>query len=145
MKNMIIGMVIGGVVLVGGSFYAGMKYAQSQRGGGGNFANLSQAERQARFGGQGGVQRGARAGGGFTVGTILSVDDVSLTVSVPGGGSRIILFSTSTPIEKSISGEKTDLKTGEMVTVAGEGNQDGSITAQRITVGNARPVSTQSR
>ena len=137
-KNIIIAAVI--VLFVGvGAFYGGMQYAQSKttgtRGNGG-FANLSPAERQARlqqFGANGAGGRGTRAnGGGFVSGEILSKDDKSVTLKLSDGGSKIILFSSSTQIMKSQAGSPDDLKIGENLIANGETNQDGSITAKTI-------------
>jgi hypothetical protein len=129
------------IIVVGaGAFYGGMKYGQSKspataRAAGGEFANLSPEERQARmqqFGAGTGGQRGTQAGGGFTAGEILSKDDKSVTIKLPDGGSKIIFFSDTTQIIKSSAGSSEDLKTGENITVNGKANQDGSVTAQSI-------------
>lgn len=142
MSKKIIAIILGVIIIGGGSFFAGMKYGQSKsssttKGMGNDFANLSPEERQARFGqfagtGSDTVQRGARADGGFVNGEILSKDDKSITVKLNDGGSKIVLFSTSTQIMKSASGSSDDLKVGDNVTASGTSNSDGSVSAKSI-------------
>jgi hypothetical protein len=139
--------IIAGVAIVvgGGSFFGGMKYAESKnpfkmlRGDTAGFANLSQGDQQARFqqfGTNGAAQRGTRAGGGsggaMIGGEIISKDDKSITVKIADGGSKIIFFSDTTQITKSAAGSSADLKVGENVSANGTTNSDGSITAQTI-------------
>src|SRR5712691_9948291 len=98
--KMIAGIVVGALVIGGGSFYGGMQYASSQtsaRGAGnGQFAGRT-----------GGAGRGAggAAGGGFTAGTIVAMDPSSITVQLGGPnasttngtatGSKIVLYNAS--------------------------------------------------
>ena len=55
-----------------------------------------------------------------TVGEITSVDDSSITVKTPDGGSKIILVSDSTTINKAAQVDKTDLKAGSKVSISGD-------------------------
>ena len=96
--NKFIPFIIAIVVIGGGSFYGGMKYAQSKssadmRGG---FANLSPEERHARiqqFGQANGSRGGERnGGGGSTAGEVLAKDDKSITIKLRDGGSKIIFL-----------------------------------------------------
>ncbi len=133
------------IIIIGvGCFYGGMKYGQSKdsaafKGGNGNLTNLSAEERQARmqqFGANSiGNLRGAGTrtnGDGFVGGEIISKDDKSLTIKMADGSTKIVLFSSSIQITKSVSGIIDDLKIGENIQVNGTANQDGSITAQSI-------------
>ncbi len=145
-KSIIIVLCV--AVLVGGiSFYGGMKYGQnnpstsSGQGAGMGFANLSPTERQARSQ-QSGVtaskgQLGMRTGGGFIAGEIISKDDKSITIKLQDSGSKIVFYSDSVEVIKSVSGTAIDLEVGKTVTVNGSANSDGSITAQSIQM---RPV-----
>lgn len=147
-RNIVIGAAIGGVVLVGLSFFGGMKYAEMSR--------------VSRFtqGGPGGAQGTGRtirfSSGGAAFGKILSKDDTGITIQLQGGpganatsqgtGSKIILVNTSTQIQKSTSGTSADLTEGQTVMIQGTQNNDGSITAQNIQIrpeggGFQRPAS----
>ena len=144
MKKIITIIVLTSVIVGGGAFYGGMKYDQSK----------TAASRQARFqqlGGQqgaafaGGARAGRmqRAGGGFVAGEILSKDDKSLTIKLQDGGSKIVLFTSSTPISKSSSGSLEDLSVGSSVSITGTSNQDGSVTAQSIQLRPTMPQPTK--
>jgi hypothetical protein len=145
--------IVGGlavlVVVAGGSFYGGMKYAQHSRGarfaqGGPNGAQFFAAngQRGGRFTG---------GNGGFVAGTIVSKDASSVTIQLGGPnasstndspstgsgqaiGSKIVLYNSSTQVGKFNTGTSDDLKVGDMVTVQGAQNSDGSVTAQMIQI-----------
>lgn len=130
------------VVVGSGAFYGGMKYAQG-RGGRGNFTKLTPEQRQQFMANAGAGFRGgagqvrAGMGDGFTAGEIISKDDKSITIKMPDGGSKIVFYSDTTEVGKSVSGTFIDLKVGETVTTSGTANFDGSITAQSIQI---RPI-----
>jgi hypothetical protein len=132
------------VMVGGGAFYGGMKYAQSRIAGGrGNFINLTQEERQQRsqqFGANAGGVRTRQGGGGFTAGEIIAKDEKSVTLKIQDGGSKIVFFSDTTEIAKSVSGVSGDLVIGKNITVNGTANSDGSVTAQTIQL---RPTPNQ--
>ena len=147
--NKLIAIVIATAVVVGGgAFFGGMKYAESQSPRGRvsqadfqNLQNLSPEERQQRLqelganagaGFRGGAGGGQRSGGGFTAGEIISKDDKSITVKLSDGGSKIVFLSDSTTVSKTTDGTKNDLEIGKQVTVNGSTNSDGSVTAQTI-------------
>ena len=131
----IVALLIGG----GGGFFGGMKYAQMQpssvRAGFAQFQNLTPEQRQQMLQNGGGtvVRRGG-SGANFVTGEILSKDDTSITVKLPDGGSKIVLFSDSTNIAKTDNGSSGDLTVGETVAASGTANSDGSITAQSIQI-----------
>jgi len=138
---MIAGVVVGALVIGGGSFYGGMQYANQSRA-----AARGQFSTGQGFGGRTGGAGGRFAGGtgGFTAGTIVSADPSSITVQLGGAnasstsgtasGSKIVLLNSSTQIGKFTSGSASDLTVGESVTVQGTQNSDGSITAQMIQI-----------
>lgn len=130
MKNNSLVITILVAVIVGGAaFFGGMQYQKMQTPsfGGGRFAR--------GVSGQNG-QFGARAGMRPVSGEILSVDTTGITVKMPDGSSKIVILSNSTTINKASEGSKSDLKTGEQVTVFGTTNSDGSVTAQNVSLGN---------
>lgn len=138
------------VIVGGGAFYGGMKYAQG-RSGRGNFANLTPEQRQqftanAGTGLRGGMGGQDRTGtnGNFTAGEIISKDDKSITVKMQDGGSKIVFYSGTTGISKFSEGNAGDLVVGKSVSVNGTANQDGSVTAQLIQM-RPTPTTTPSR
>lgn len=110
-KNIIITILISGIVATG-AFYGGIKYEQQRRP----------------------VQRGQQLRTNFRPvnGEIIAVDDKSITVKTSDGGSKIILFSDKSIINKAIEVTKSELKVGENVMVIGQLNSDGSVTAENI-------------
>ena len=139
-KNIAAALIIAAFV-GGGSFYGGMQYSQSKtssRAGGTAFANMTPEQRQARLqqaGGNVGTRRtGGRMQGQFLTGDILTKDDKSITIKLTDGGSKIIYFSASTTIGVTTDGSTTDLITNQHVTVTGNANSDGSVTAQAIHI-----------
>ena len=144
-KTLLLSIMAVVVVVGGGAFYGGMKYAQSRNPRGqfsrADLQNLSPEERQQRLqelgvnggaGFRGGAGGGQRGGGGFTSGEIISKDDKSVTIKLRDGGSKIIFFSDSTEISKSAEGTSSDLEVGKSITVNGVANSDGSVTAETI-------------
>lgn len=135
LKPSVVGLLI--VVGIGVGFGSGYFFRNQQlskmRG---NFAVGANAYGAQRFNGanrgmgQTGGQNGMMRGG--TIGTILSVDDKSVTVKLIDGSSKIVLFSDSTTYSNTISSSKSDLKTGMNVNVMGTPNSDGSLTATNI-------------
>lgn len=149
-KTSIIIIVV--IILVGvGAFFGGMKYNQSkaQR----NFqslSNLTPEQRQQRLGQMGiagmGAQAGRlgnRSGVNFISGDIISKDDKSITVKMRDGSTKIVFYSDSTEVGKFVSGTDNDLEVGKSVSVNGQTNSDGSITAQSIQIRPENATSTQ--
>ena len=150
-QNVLIAVVVG-LVLLGGSFYGGMQYgdknvAKSQlaQGGrsGGNFgggANVGQRGAAGQAAQGGGQRWSANAGGGFASGQIVAKDDTSITIKTNDGGSKIVFFSGSTGIDKSVSGASSDLNIGQQVMVSGKASPDGSVVAQSIQIRPTQPM-----
>ena len=157
-KNNIIGMIAVIIVVAGGSFYGGMQYGankspQSQlaQGGGkngGNFgAGMNGGQRGAGQGGgqagQGGGQRGSGAAGNmgdFISGQVIAKDDTSVTIKGRDGSSKIVFLSSTTSIDKSVSGGAADLAVGQQVNANGKTNADGSLAAQNIQIRPTQPA-----
>jgi hypothetical protein len=136
--NTITKIIIGAVLLAVVFFYAGLKYDQSHS------ATTAASARAAFVGrvGAAGVGAGRLGGGGGVVmGTVLSLDPQGITVSIAGGGSKIIFVATSTSYTTTSAGSPSDINTGDTVVVTGSTNTDGSVTARSIDV---RPATTQS-
>ncbi len=136
-KKALVAVAVIVILVGGGAFYGGMKYAQSkvpQRTGQGNFGDL-QRSGAANMGGLRG-----NGSGGFTTGEIIAKDSSSVTVKLNNGGSKIVFYSDATEVDKFAKGTAGDLQVGKSVTVSGQANQDGSLTAQTIQIRPARPA-----
>ena len=143
MKKML-PMIVVALILVGGSFFAGMQYQKSMESSNadqpGNFPNLTPEQRQARlqqFGQNG--ETGFRGGngavnGGFTAGDILTIDDKGVTIKLRDGGSKLIFLSDKTQVMKTTDGSAQDLAVGQQISVQGTANSDGSISAQTVQI-----------
>lgn len=124
----VIGLAVG--------FYAGIQYG---KGGSQPASQGSQIMRQS-FGGNGqgsasGTRRsGVQMGGGFVGGEVIGKDDKSITVKLRDGGSKIVFYSGSTTVSKSVSGTVGDVSTGTQVVIDGTANSDGSVTAKNIQI-----------
>ncbi len=147
-KNKLLPIIISIIIAVGGAFYGGMKYGQSNpatagQNAGIGFANLSAEQRQQRLQqtGANATERTGNRGSGFINGQIIAKDDKSITVKLPDarlpdgqGSSKIVFYSGSTEVDKSVSGTSADLEIGKTVSVNGSANSDGSVTAQSIQI-----------
>src|SRR3989344_7660046 len=145
MKNKLITIVVAIIAAGAIGFYGGIKYHASKAGpsgpGGGGFANLTPAERQARLSERGGSTFGGQGRGvNFTSGEIIAKDDKSITVKLRDGSSKIVFFSSTTQMDKLASAGASDLLTGKQVTITGDTNADGSITAKNIQIRPAMPT-----
>jgi len=115
------------VVVVGvGAYFGGYYYGKQQ--GASSIPNF--AAMRASRGGQG-TARGGN-GGGMVRGQILSKDSGTMTLKINTGGSKIVLFSSSTPVRKTVEDNLDSVQVGQSVMVGGTTNSDGSITAQSI-------------
>lgn len=142
MNKQLISAVVAAIILAGGSgFYGGMAYGQNKS------AGSAQLSGRMRFqgGAEDGTARAERAfigrgqGGGFVAGEILAVDDKSITLKLPDGGSRIVILSDSTSVTKFADGSRSDLTVGASVMVTGSTNSDGSVTARSVQLRPSAP------
>jgi len=129
-KKMITLLVVVAVVIGGLAFYAGDAYAAHKTTG---VSTSAYGQFAAGAGGRGGRTGGAGAfGGGFSGGQVISKDATSITVQGRDGSSKIVFYTSSTPIMKTASGTISDVSVGSNIVVTGTPNSDGSITAQSI-------------
>jgi hypothetical protein len=124
-------IIICAIVLMataGIAFYAGILYSKNskisdfndQRFGSGNIPENTSFNRQANP--------------NSNLGEIIAKDEKTITIKLSSGGSKIILLSESTQINKISQGYAEDLKIGENVMVQGTTNSDGSVTAKTIQI-----------
>lgn len=131
------------LVAAGGSFYGGMLFQQSQA------ANVQArffADRGGAPGGFAGGPGGNFSGGGSgqgnpagqaTVGEIKSIDGNILTLSTPQSEIKVTLTDT-TLIQKMVAGAASDLQVGERITVRGESDSSGNVSANSIQITTSR-------
>ena len=138
--TVVVALIVGGAGFYGGTVYEKNSLAAAGQGrmaAGGNFAGRNGgAQGQVRSGAAG--MRGGN-NGGFISGQITAMDDKSITVKDRTGSSKIILYSSSATIGKTVDGSASDLATGQDVMVNGTVNSDGSVTAQNIQIRPAMP------
>ncbi len=128
MKNLPIIFAIVLVLVTGAAFYGGKKYQESKS----PARNMNQQLNQFR-------QRNGNGNSGRAVaGDVLNTDGKSLTVKLPDGSSKIVLFSDKTTVSQATASATTDIKPGEKVMVFGTNNADGSVTAQNIQINPSR-------
>jgi len=140
MKKSVVIFIIGILIALGAGFYGGQQYERSRQ-------DVSRsASVEGRFQafrtgngmpGQGGDHLNGRQrgnGNGFAAGEIIAKDEKTITLKLQEGGSKIVLLSPSMSIGTFQAGTSSDLTVGTPVVVMGEGNSDGSMTAQSIQV-----------
>jgi hypothetical protein len=120
------------VLGLGAGFFGGYEYRNyALRRSIQNFGNGTGAQ---RFIGNRNGQNVAGARGSEVSGTILSMDSNSITVKLPNGSTKIVLYSSNTTYSNTVSATQSDLKVGEGVAVFGTNNSDGSVTATNIQI-----------
>jgi len=125
-KNLLLVIATGLVMLIAG-FFGGMQFQKSK---------LQQIPEGLTAMGRG--QIGLRNGGtGISQvrGTVLNKDEKSITLKLEENSGKIIIYTDSTLINKTEKGTKDDLKEGEEISVFGQTNSDGSVTADNIQIG----------
>lgn len=134
MKNISTTAIILAILSLGVGFGLGTVYQKNQISASSNFGGNAPTGMTRGGGTRGGNSQIAGAKSGFRpiAGEILSADDKSVTVKLVDGSSKIVLLTDKTVINKAQVATKTDLKTGEKVSVFGQTNTDGSVSAQNI-------------
>lgn len=133
-KKTVLWIIIGFIIVGGLAFYAGLKYRSKV-----SVSSDQVGQSQSMNGGRrgGGMRGGTNVG--FVGGSIVSIDATSMTVAMRDSSSKIVLFSTATPVMKMVAGVQSDLVVGKEVTINGTANPDGSVVADTISL---RPTQT---
>jgi hypothetical protein len=146
---MVVGAILLAALIAGGSFWGGMAYQSNQASQvRANFANARGQSDLGQFPGAGSgfpasgtpnAQFPGAFGGGGTIGTVKTIDGNVLTISTAQDVATVNLSDT-TQIEKSENGSTADIQPGMRVTVSGQTDSNGNITASRITILNTDPA-----
>ena len=75
------------------------------------------------------------AGGGFTSGTIESIDGTTITIKNADGSETKVTTSDSTSVTTTKKSSVSDLSKGETITVIGQADGSGNVTATTISEG----------
>lgn len=128
-KNILIVLIA--LIVVGALSFYGGEYVNSKK----VSANpYTQRGMNNRAGNIGGAAFGGMRNGGLSMGEVVSVDKTSMTIKTRDGGSKIVFFTDTTPIMKSVSGTSSDITVGKEVTITGASNPDGSLNAESIQI-----------
>ena len=143
MRNLTVALVV--VIGVLGGFYGGWKYSQSKgvpstpAAAVGTLPAAAPSASASAGGGAGGGA-GAFAGRGGTVGQVTAVNGNVVTIHNPTTNQDVkVDISTGTVISKTTAGSVADLQPGTNITVTGQSNPDGSVSATAITIVPALP------
>lgn len=127
--------IVAVIVFGAGGFYGGMKYQESKSP---NMMIGQLGTSAPRVGMQGGqmMQKGQNGNVSMSIrpviGKIVASDDSSITVELEDGSSKIILLSDETVIHEAESVTKDQLVEGETISVLGQEDNDGIVSAQTI-------------
>ena len=108
-----------------------------------NTASTATAGGQGGFsGGPGGstdgtAPTGGGQGGGFTSGSVVSVDGDTVVIESSDGTQVTVTTSTDTSVTTTEESAVSELAEGDTVTVIGETDDDGNVTATSISEGAA--------
>ena len=139
MNNKIVTVIVA-IILMGASFYGGIKYSQSNTPARGNLAGFPGSQNVATGTRNG---RGFGAGGGAVIGDIISKDSGSITVKLADGSTKIVLVPASASVMKMVIGSDADLSVGKSIVANGTANSDGSITAMTIQLRTSTTTATR--
>lgn len=131
--------IIAVITASAGAFWGGMQYQKSSlalqrsgRSGDNQFAGENRTSSGQRAVGQNGGRNGN--GGTFENGEIIAKDEKSITLKTRDGSSKIIYFSDSTTVGKTVDTASGDLGVGQTVMVNGKSDSAGILTAQNIQI-----------
>lgn len=138
MKKFLPIIIIALIVVGASAFYAGNKYGAVQK----NNRSMISGNKGGIFLGNG-ERRGAGAPdkGSLVRGQVISKNTSTITIKLDNGGSKVVLYSTSTLVRQTVQTTVDQIQPGENVTVTGAANSDGSVTANSIQMVPANQAS----
>lgn len=122
------------VGLFGGVLIGHATAASAQASNGGGFSRGV----NGGAGGTGGAGFGGGAGfarGGFTSGTIVSINGTTMVVKAQDGTTKTVTTSGTTKVSKTTTSTLSALKAGQIVTVIGAAGSNGDIAATSVSEG----------
>ena len=134
-KNQYVLFTLGALVIGVAAFFGGTRYQLNKNNLARNNRGNFQGQGLQKTGQQGGAGAMGQRGGGLIGGEITNKDGQSLTVKMNDGSTKIVLVASSTAYKKSTDSTANDLKVGDKVTVIGATNNDGSVTASTVNIG----------
>ena len=135
MNKNLLTIVAVAIIACGAGFFGGVQYQKSIKSNTRNFQAMGQQNgNQQNSTGKNNINKN-RGMNGPVSGEITNVDGTSITIKTKDGSSKIVMYSSSTTVNKTSQGSSSDLKTGEQVMVIGNTATDGTVTAQTISVG----------
>jgi len=136
-SKILVPVIVVGLVAGGGGFFAGTKYQASKQptvnGQFGSRQTNGTGTAQTNQRTAGGTQ--TRQMGGFFNGEVTSKDAQTLTIKLTDGSSKIVVLSGSTSYLETSPSTLDNVAVGDSVTVTGQTNADGSVTANTISLG----------
>jgi hypothetical protein len=120
----ITGIIVALAAVGAGSFYGGTLYERQQ------VASV----RNSFFNGRGGTGGGGGGAGGFgggVFGTVKSITGNTIQISTPQNVTTVNL-SAATTVMKTITGTVSDIQVGQTITVRGQRDSSGNVTADSI-------------
>jgi hypothetical protein len=78
---------------------------------------------------------GGGAGGGFTSGTVTAVDGDTVTLELEDGSTVTVTTTDDTTVTTTTDAAVSDLAEGDSLTVVGEADDDGNVSATSISEG----------
>jgi hypothetical protein len=135
LKNNSLLIIILIIVVGAAGFFGGMKYQQSKQLSRFNRQPFEQMRREGRGTGPAAASQPGK-GPGMMKGEIIDKEGENLTVKLTDNSTKIILLSENTTINKTSEGLVDDLEVGKQVMVFGQENEDGSLSASNIQLGD---------
>jgi hypothetical protein len=131
MKNNQLVIIVVALIFGIGGFFGGKAFSDYQR-----------AQQRGNFGrqfatGASGTAGRNRLNGRPVSGSVMSIDEKSLTVKMVDGSTRIVILPDSATFSETINASKSAIKVGGNIAAFGTDNTDGSITAQNIQLNPA--------
>jgi len=98
--------------------------------------STAQGDRGNFAGGTGGTAPTGGGMGGFTSGSVVSVDGTTVTLELEDGSTVTVTTADDTTVTSTVDSSVAELAAGDEVTVVGEADDDGNVTATSISSGS---------